>query len=76
VTPEKLIQTAYTLLPPPLSALPAKYHSTLSLGLHSLSTGYISYHIAKLAGFDDYKEHAFILGLTHDIHQKLVYDGL
>ena len=70
------IKIAYTLLPPPLSAIPAKYHAPISLLLHSLSTGLIAEEIARLAEVEDLREKAFLLGVTHDIHQKLVEDGL
>ncbi len=70
------ITQAYTLLPPPLAALPAKYHAPISLLLHSLSTGLIASELARLAELDDLKELAFFLGMTHDIHQKLVDNRL
>jgi hypothetical protein len=73
----KLVEITYTMIPPPLSALPAKYHAPISLLLHSLSTGLISYNLVRLSGLDEYYEElAFLLGVTHDIHQKLVGDGL
>ncbi len=70
------LNIAYKLLPPPLSALPAKYHAPISLLLHSLSTGIIAEELARLAELEDFRELAFFLGVTHDIHQKLVEDGL
>ncbi len=73
---KKELITAYTLLPPPLAALPAKYHAPISLLIHSLSTGVLADELARLAELEDYRELAFFLGLTHDIHQKLVEDGL
>ena len=73
---EEMLKTAYELLPPPLSALPAKYHAPVSLLVHSLSTGMIAHDLAKLAGLEDYEDGVFVLGLTHDIHQKLMRDGL
>ncbi len=72
----EMMDFAYRILPPPLSALPAKYHAPLSLLLHSLSTGLIAHELATLAEMDDMRELAFFLGVTHDIHQKLVEDGL
>ena len=73
---EDMLRVAYELLPPPLSALPAKYHAPLSLLVHSLSVGMISHDLARLAELEEYKVVAFVLGLTHDIHQKLVDSGL
>ena len=73
---EEMLRLSYELLPPPLAALPAKYHAPVSLLIHSLSTGIIAHDIARLADLGDYEDVAFILGLTHDIHQKLVEDGL
>jgi len=72
---EDRVRIAYTLLPPPLSALPAKYHAPISLLVHSLSTGWISAELADLVNSSD-AELAFLLGLVHDIHQKLIEDGL
>lgn len=73
---ERELEIAYTLLPPPLSAIPAKYHAPISLGLHSLSAGFIASYIAQLADFHDYRDLVFLLGVSHDIHQKLVDMGL
>jgi len=71
------LKTAYTILPPPLSALPAKYHTPISLLLHSLSTGWLGSSLAELLYMEDeIITLSFILGLTHDIHQKLIKDGL
>ncbi|MGC9187497.1 MAG: hypothetical protein ACP5GN_07430 [Fervidicoccaceae archaeon] len=70
------MKKAYTILRQPLSSLPAKYHAPISLLIHSLSTGMISHDLAKLAEFDELEDQAFMLGLSHDIHQKLVEDGL
>jgi len=70
------IRYAYTLLPPPLAALPAKYHAPISLLLHSLSTGLLASRLAELLELDEYSTLSFLLGLTHDVHQKLVGDGL
>ncbi|MCE4606640.1 MAG: hypothetical protein F7B59_04815, partial [Desulfurococcales archaeon] len=70
------LKIAYALLPPPLSALPAKYHAPISLLLHSFSTGLVADELAELAELEDSREIAFFLGITHDIHQKLVEDGL
>ena len=75
--PQDRVRTAYTLLPPPISGLPAKYHAPISLLLHSLSTGWVSSDLSELLRLDEEEETlAFILGVTHDIHQKLVKDGL
>ena len=71
-----MLRAAYGLLPPPLSALPAKYHAPVSLLVHSLSAGVISHDLARLAELEEYEDVAFVLGLTHDIHQKLVEGGL
>ena len=73
---EDMLRAAYGLLPPPLSALPAKYHAPVSLLVHSLSAGVISHDLARLAELEEYEDVAFVLGLTHDIHQKLVEGGL
>lgn len=73
---ETMLKTAYELIPPPLSAMPAKYHAPISLLLHSLSTGMLAHDIAELADMEEYKDLAFVLGVTHDLHQKFVESGL
>ncbi|MEM1606104.1 MAG: hypothetical protein QXW41_07680 [Fervidicoccaceae archaeon] len=73
---EEMVRISLKLLPPPLSALPAKYHAPISLLVHSLSSGMLAHDLAELAGLEDYKDIAFLLGLSHDIHQKLVAEGL
>jgi len=70
----RMVEEAYRLLPPPLSALPAKYTSPISLLIHSLSSGIISKELAWITYSDE--ELAFYLALTHDIHQKLLSNGL
>jgi len=70
----KMVEEAYRLIPPPLSAFPAKYSAPISLLVHSLSAGVIANELAWLTGLDE--EIAFYLALAHDIHQKLVNDGL
>ena len=70
------VEAVYSLVPPPLSSLPAKYHAPISLGLHSLSSGLVSQGLVRLAELDGYSDLALLLGLTHDVHQKLVHDGL
>ena len=74
--PEDRIRVAYTTLPPPLASIPAKYHAPISLLLHSLSTGWIAAELARLAELEEEAELSFLLGFMHDIHQKLVADGL
>ena len=73
---QEAVQIAYHFIPPPLSALPAKYHAPISLLLHSLSTALISHRLAEILEADHDEELAYLLGLTHDLHQKLVEDGL
>lgn len=70
------VEHAYKMLPPPLSALPAKYRAPISLLVHSLSAGIVSEKLAELIELYDLKEPLFFLALTHDIHQKLIGDGL
>ena len=72
----RYIEIAYKMLPPPLASIPAKYHAPISLLVHSLSTGYFSSELARLLDLESEAELAFLLGVTHDIHQKLIEDGL
>jgi len=45
--------------------------------IHSLSAGIVAEKLAYLAGYDStMRDIAFYLALTHDIHQKLIEDGL
>ncbi|MEB3797413.1 MAG: hypothetical protein G5Z42_01160 [Caldisphaeraceae archaeon] len=66
------LKIAYTLLPPPLSALPAKYWTSISLLLHSYTVARTFQALLKLAGAKDLPENeAFIIGFLHDLAQKL-----
>lgn len=71
------IKTAYTLLPPPLAALPAKYWTPISLLIHSYSVATLfqelvdAYSRAYDAGDAPAPENAFIIGFIHDFGQKL-----
>ncbi len=75
--PQQRLKIAYTLLPPPLSALPAKYWTSISLLVHSYSVAVLfeeltqSYADAyELDDAPDEKE-SFIIGFLHDLGQKL-----
>lgn len=75
-----LLKTAYTLLPPPLASLPAKYWTAISLWMHSYSVGKTfaelvdSYAGIREVDAPAYDE-AFIIGFLHDFGQKLVSTG-
>jgi len=69
------MKVAYTLLPPPLSALPAKYWTSVSLLIHSYAVGR-SFEIfageyAKRTEDVPEPEEAFLIGFVHDLGQKL-----
>ncbi|MCE4601383.1 MAG: hypothetical protein F7C38_07495 [Desulfurococcales archaeon] len=70
------LKTAYTLLPPPLSALPAKYWTSISLLLHSYTVARAfqefiqAYSIAGNIDAPEAKE-AFVIGFLHDMGQKI-----
>jgi len=68
------LEIASRLLPGPLGSLPAKYHAPVSLFVHSTSTGWLASELAYMLGLDHGL--AFLLGLAHDLHQKLVGAGL
>ena len=69
---EERLQIAYTLLPPPLSALPAKYWTSISLLVHSYTVGRTFEELIRLVGDDSLQpEEAFIIGFLHDLAQKL-----
>ena len=78
VVKKSVISLVNALLPPPLSAIPAKFHTPLSLYVHSLSTGIISATLSSMIfeGDEELEVLSGVLGVTHDIHQKLVKDGL
>lgn len=67
------LQQAYTLLPPPLSALPAKYWTSISLWLHSYTVARTFQELLKLANINENpdQDEAFIIGFLHDLVQKL-----
>jgi len=71
------MKVAYTLLPPPLSALPAKYWTSVSLLMHSYAVGVAFSELIELvrekAGNLKLPERneAFILGFLHDLTQKM-----
>lgn len=74
------LQLAYTLLPPPLSALPAKYWTSISLWLHSYIVGRTFQEFTKI--YSEVKEvdapdesEAFLIGFLHDLGQKLKLRG-
>ncbi len=79
MTPEEKLKIAYTLLPPPLSALPAKYWASISLLLHSYSVASTFEIFVK--GYETYTNYvpssteAFIVGFLHDLGQKLKIRG-
>lgn len=66
---------AYSLLPPPLSALPAKYWTSISLLVHGYSVGALFQElvagVGECAGDAPGEDEAFILGFIHDLGQKL-----
>jgi len=70
---------AYTLLPPPLSSLPAKYWSSVSLLLHSYTVGRAFEELVGAYFKDDAEapthREAFIIGFIHDLGQKLRLRG-
>ena len=74
------LNIAYTLLPPPLAALPAKYWTSISLLIHSYTVGRTfeelikAYSGLKDAEVPDYDE-AFLIGFLHDFGQKLKLNG-
>ncbi len=78
--PAGYIETAYTLLPPPLAALPAKYWTSISLWLHSYTVARTFQELVKAytvvkevdSPLDD---EAFIIGFLHDLGQKLRLKG-
>ena len=76
----KRLQIAYTLLPPPLSALPAKYWTSISLLLHSYTVAstfqeFIQAY-SRVENIDaPESEEAFIIGFLHDMGQKIKLRG-
>ncbi len=74
------LNIAYTLLPPPLSALPAKYWTSISLWLHSYTVAQTFQEFVQMysesrdveAPLDD---EAFLIGFLHDLGQKLQVRG-
>lgn len=77
---ENRLKIAYTLLPPPLSALPAKYWTSISLLLHSYTVARTFQEFiqtfTEVENIDapDDKE-AFIIGFLHDMGQKIKIRG-
>ena len=75
--PQQRLKIAYTLLPPPLSALPAKYWTSISLLVHSYSVAVLfeelTQSLADAYELDDApdEKEAFIIGFLHDLGQKL-----
>ena len=78
--PRETLETAYQLLPPPLSALPAKYWTSISLWLHSYTVARTFQEFIKAYSeardvevpLDD---EAFLIGFLHDLGQKLQLRG-
>ena len=73
------IKIAYTLLPPPLAALPAKYWTSISLLLHSYTVGrtfevFVEGY-AKASEEAPLPEESFLIGFLHDMGQKLRLRG-
>lgn len=73
---EERLRIAYTLLPPPLAALPAKYWTSISLWLHSYSVAttfqlFINEYHEKISEDTIDEEEAFIIGFLHDMAQKM-----
>ncbi len=70
---KETVKTAYTLLPPPLAAIPAKYWTSISLWLHSYTVARTFQELLKLADEKEgpNQEEAFIIGFLHDLAQKL-----
>ena len=69
------LKTAYTLLPPPLAALPAKYWTSISLLIHSYTVGrtfetFVEGYSSELDNAPPAEE-AFLIGFLHDMGQKL-----
>ncbi len=69
------LKVAYTLLPPPLSALPAKYWTSISLLVHSYTVGRLFEELVRL--YSNKKgntpinsNEAFLIGFVHDFGQK------
>ena len=76
----KPLEIAYKILPPPLSALPAKYWTSISLWLHSYTVARTFQDFVKMyseirdvdAPLED---EAFLVGFLHDLGQKLRLRG-
>jgi len=70
---------AYTLLPPPLAAIPAKRWTSISLLLHSYTVARTFEELVKAYSTKRENlpstEEAFIIGLLHDVGQKLQVRG-
>jgi len=75
------LKASYHILPPPLSASPAKYWTSLSLWLHSYSVGRTFQLLINQ--YEKYREdlsapeldEAFLIGFLHDLGQKLNIRG-
>ena len=73
-------EAAYKLLPPPLSALPAKYWTSISLLLHSYTVARAFQEFVRM--YSDVmdveaplEDEAFLIGFLHDLGQKLKLRG-
>ena len=74
------LEAAYTLLPPPLSSLPAKYWTSISLWLHSYTVartfqGFVRTYAESRDVEAPLDDEAFLIGFLHDLGQKLRLRG-
>ena len=78
--PRETLETAYQLLPPPLSALPAKYWTSISLWLHSYTVArtfqeFIEAYSEARDVEVPLDDEALLIGFLHDLGQKLQLRG-
>ena len=71
---KKRLEIAYSLIPPPLSSLPAKYWTSMSILAHSYNVGRMTEELIKLVNENKKPvieaDISFLIGFVHDLGQK------